>query len=140
MDGPRARTAQPRPSGITAALAALSDGDLAQLRSLADDAHGQSAGLLAAISHAADWEFHRRGGLDFEMLPLGDALPRWWHERWRVKSVPALAAVSTPTIARLRWETQPLRLALLSVAGVLDPREEARGKLRAVVHSGNLRV
>ena len=59
---------------LTTALAALSDADLAQLRSLADEAHGQTAGLLAAISHAADWEFHRRGGIDFEMLPLGEAI------------------------------------------------------------------
>ena len=59
---------------LPSALAALSDADLAQLRSLADEAQGQTAGLLAAISHAADWEFHRRGGIDFEMLPLGDAI------------------------------------------------------------------
>jgi len=56
------------------ALAALSDADLGQLRGLADEAHGPTAGLPAAISHAADWEFHRRGGIDFEMLPLGEAI------------------------------------------------------------------
>jgi hypothetical protein len=38
---------------LTDALAALSDADLARLRSVADDAHGQTAGLLAAISHAS---------------------------------------------------------------------------------------
>ena len=59
---------------IAPALAALSDNDLAGLRELADDAHGNAAGLVAAISHAADWEFHRRGGIDFEMLPLGEAI------------------------------------------------------------------
>ena len=59
---------------LTAALSGLSDADLAQLRSLADESHGQTAGLLAAISHAADWEIHHRGGIDFEMLPLGEAI------------------------------------------------------------------
>ena len=59
---------------LTDALAALRDSDLDLLRQLADEAHGPTAGLLAAIKHAADWEYHRRGGIDFEMLPLGDAI------------------------------------------------------------------
>ena len=59
---------------LASALAAISEADLAQLRALADEAHGPAAGLLAAISHAADWEFHRRGGIEFEMLPLGEAI------------------------------------------------------------------
>lgn len=62
------------PDRLTAALASLSDDDLAVLRKLADDAHGRTAGLLAAITRAADWEFRRRGGIDFEMLPLGEAI------------------------------------------------------------------
>jgi hypothetical protein len=59
---------------LTSVLAALSDADLAQLRFLADDAHGQTTSLLAAISHAAEGEFHRCGGVDFQMLPRGDAI------------------------------------------------------------------
>jgi hypothetical protein len=59
---------------LTSALAALSDADLEVLRELADEARGPTAGLLAAIEHAADWEYHRRGGIDFEMLPLGEAI------------------------------------------------------------------
>jgi hypothetical protein len=48
---------------LAAALSRLSDNDLAVLRELADDAHGKTAGLLAAISHAADWEFRNRPGI-----------------------------------------------------------------------------
>ena len=59
---------------LTAACMALCDADLTVLRELAHEAHGQTAGLLAAISHAADWEFHLRGGIDFEMLPLVRAI------------------------------------------------------------------
>jgi hypothetical protein len=44
---------------LTAALAALRDSDLEVLRELAAEAHGPTAGLLAAIEHAADWEYHR---------------------------------------------------------------------------------
>jgi hypothetical protein len=59
---------------LTDARAAQSSADVEVLGALADEANGQTAGLLAAISHAADWEFHRRGGIDFEMLPLGEAI------------------------------------------------------------------
>jgi hypothetical protein len=59
---------------LTAALAALPDPNLEVLRELADQAHGRTAGLLAAIEHASDWEWHRRRGVDFEMLPLGEAI------------------------------------------------------------------
>jgi hypothetical protein len=38
---------------LTAALAALSDTDLDVLCELADEPNGRSAGLLAAIAHAA---------------------------------------------------------------------------------------
>lgn len=59
---------------LTAALAALSDRDLEALRELANAAHGRLAGLLAAITHAADWEARRREGIDVELLPLGEAI------------------------------------------------------------------
>ena len=62
------------PDRLTAVLASLCDADLEVLRELADGAHGHPAGLLAAITHAADWELRRRGGIDFEMLPLGEAI------------------------------------------------------------------
>lgn len=52
------------PDRLTAVLAALCDADLEVLRNLAGEAHGHSAGLLAAITHAADWEFRRRGGVE----------------------------------------------------------------------------
>lgn len=59
---------------LTAALAALADDDLVRLRELADDAKGSTAGLLAALAHAADHELHRRSGIDFERLPLVQAI------------------------------------------------------------------
>ena len=59
---------------LTTALAALSDRDLEALRELAP-ARGRVAGLLAAITHAADWESRRRDGIDFDLLPLGEAIP-----------------------------------------------------------------
>jgi hypothetical protein len=62
------------PDRLAAVLASLCDADLEVLRELADEAHGHPAGLLAAITHAADWEFRRRSGIDLEMLPLGEAI------------------------------------------------------------------
>lgn len=59
---------------LAAALTALSDADLGVLCELAGETQGPTAGLLAAIEHAADREWHRRRGVDFEMLPLGDAI------------------------------------------------------------------
>ena len=59
---------------LAAALAALSDHDLGVLRELANVAHRRPAGLVAAITHAAHWEARRRDGIDFEMLPLGEAI------------------------------------------------------------------
>jgi hypothetical protein len=44
------------------------------LRELADDPTRPTDSLPAAISHAADWEHHRRGGIDFDMLPLDEAI------------------------------------------------------------------
>ena len=62
------------PDRLTGILASLCDADLEVLRELADDVHGRPAGILAAITRAADWEFRRRVGIDFEMLPLGEAI------------------------------------------------------------------
>lgn len=58
------------PADIDPALAALSDDDLVRLRELADDAAGPTAGFPAALAHIADYELHRRVGVDFEWLPL----------------------------------------------------------------------
>ena len=62
------------PDRLTAVLASLCDADLEVLRELAGEARGHPAGLLAAITHAADWECRRRSGINFEMLPLGEAI------------------------------------------------------------------
>lgn len=62
------------PDRLTATLASLSDRDLGTLRELANAAHGRPAGLLAAITRAVDWELRRRGGIDFDLLPLGEAI------------------------------------------------------------------
>lgn len=42
--------------------------DLEELRRYGDEACGHTAGLLAALAHCADWEWHRRQGMHF---PLG---------------------------------------------------------------------
>jgi hypothetical protein len=59
---------------LTATLAALSDRDLEILRELANVADRRPAGLLAAITRAADWEARRRDGMACELLPLGEAI------------------------------------------------------------------
>jgi hypothetical protein len=59
---------------LTAALAALSDRDLEVLRELASVTQRPLAGLLAAVTHTADWEARRRDGIDFGLLPLGEAI------------------------------------------------------------------
>jgi hypothetical protein len=59
---------------LAAVLASLCEADLNALRELAGEARGHPAGLLAAITHAADWEFHRCGGIDIEMPPLGEPI------------------------------------------------------------------
>jgi len=65
---------RPMVDRLTDALAAPPSAGLGVLRELADDATGPTAGLLAAISDTADWEHHRRSGIDFDMLPLGEAI------------------------------------------------------------------
>jgi hypothetical protein len=99
---------------LSAALVALCDADLAQLRSLADDAHGQTAGLLAAISHAADWEFHRRGGVDFEMLPLGEAI-----DEGDLDAALGLAVAFHASIADRFQAPQVVREVIVAIVGVL---------------------
>jgi hypothetical protein len=66
---------------LAAALAALSDADLEVLRELAREAHGPTAGLLAAIEHAAHLAWHRRRGVNFEVLRLGDAIVERYPKR-----------------------------------------------------------
>jgi hypothetical protein len=103
---------------LTAALSTLSDADLGQLRSLSDDAHGQTAGLLAAISHAADWEFHRRGGVDFEMLPLGEAI-----DEGDLDAALGHAVAFYASIADRFVDPATVRELLVAVVGVLTEQD-----------------
>ena len=99
---------------LTAALAALFDADLVQLQLLADDAHGQTAGLLAAISHAADWEFHRRGAVNFEMLPLGEAI-----DEGDLDAALGLAVAFHASIADRFRHPAEVREVIVAIVGVL---------------------
>ena len=104
---------------LTTALAALSDADLAQLRSLADEAHGQTAGLLAAISHAADWEFHRRGGIEFEMLSLGDAI-----DEGDLDAALGLAIAFHASVADRFADARKVREVLVAIVRVLTGTQQ----------------
>ena len=59
--------------GIRAALAELGDDELHALIATANGGP-QTARLLAWIEHAADWELHRRAGLDFPLQPPAAAI------------------------------------------------------------------
>ena len=59
---------------IALALAALSDDDLARLRAAADASPAVVPGLLAYLDHAADWEQHRRRGVEYLLQPPANAL------------------------------------------------------------------
>lgn len=56
-------------AAIMAAVAELEQRELDELRGVADDATGPTAGLYAAIAHVADWELHRRARLHFPLSP-----------------------------------------------------------------------
>ena len=60
--------------GIRTAVLSLEDYELEELRRYGDAAFGQSAGLLAALAHAADWGWHHRQGIRFDMLPPASAI------------------------------------------------------------------
>jgi hypothetical protein len=59
---------------IRTAVLSLEDHELEELRRFGDAAFGQSAGLLAALAHAADWGWHQRQGIRFDMLPPASAI------------------------------------------------------------------
>ena len=106
------------PDRLTAALAALSDSDLERLRELADEARGRTAGLLAAISHAADWEYHRRGGIDFDMLPLGDAI-----DEGDLDAALGMAVAFHGSIADRFTDPATVRELLVAIVGVLTEQD-----------------
>jgi len=60
--------------GIRAALAAIGDDELRALIATANGGPQAAPGLLAWIEHVADWELHRRGGLDFPLQPPAAAI------------------------------------------------------------------
>lgn len=66
-------------ANVRAALAAMSDNELAALHVVADTivVTAVDAGVMAAIAHTADWELHRRRGIDFALWgPLEAIGPR----------------------------------------------------------------
>jgi hypothetical protein len=54
---------------ITAALAALTDDDLAALAAGTHTDDAASPGLLAWLEHIADWERHRRIAVELPLMP-----------------------------------------------------------------------
>lgn len=54
---------------VVAALAQLTDGELAALIDATNDVPQIAPGLLAWVEHVCDWEQNRRGGLDFPLQP-----------------------------------------------------------------------
>ena len=103
---------------LTAALAALRDPDLEVLRQLADEAHGPTAGLLAAIEHASDWEWHRRRGVDFEMLPLGEAI-----DEGDLDAALGMAVAFHGSIADRFTDPATVRELLVAIVGVLTEQD-----------------
>jgi len=62
-------------SPIVAVLADLDDGELAALIEATNKVPQIAPGLLAWLEHAADWERHRRAGVDFPIQPPEAAIP-----------------------------------------------------------------
>ena len=61
-------------SPVVAALAQLSDGELAALIDATIDVPQIAPGLLAWVEHVCDWELNRRSGLDFPLQPPDAAI------------------------------------------------------------------
>lgn len=61
---------------LRAALAAMTDTERAALHVAADTitVTPSTSGVMAAIAHAADWELHRRRGIDFALLGAQNAI------------------------------------------------------------------
>lgn len=53
--------------GITTILLDFEAHELEEIRRYGDEAYGKTAGLLAALAHCADWEWHRRQGTRFAL-------------------------------------------------------------------------
>ena len=62
-------------SPVKAALVELTDAELRALCAATYEAPQVAPGLLAWLEHAADWELHRRNGLDFRLQPPEAAIP-----------------------------------------------------------------
>jgi hypothetical protein len=62
-------------SPIVAALGDLDEGELAALIGATNVVSQTAPGLLAWLDHAADWERHRRAGMDFPLQPPEAAIP-----------------------------------------------------------------
>jgi hypothetical protein len=60
---------------IVAAVASLSDDELARLIAAAYAMPETAPGLLAWIDRVCDWELNRRRGFDYELLPPEAAIP-----------------------------------------------------------------
>jgi hypothetical protein len=60
---------------VIASLAELSDGQLAALRSTTEAVPQLAPGLLAWLDHVADWEEHRRRGINLPLHPPEAAIP-----------------------------------------------------------------
>lgn len=63
--------------GIKRAALSLEAHELEELRRLGDEAYGQTAGLLAALAHAADWAWHRRQGILFDLSHPAESIDDW---------------------------------------------------------------
>jgi hypothetical protein len=61
---------------ILTALAALTDDELRALIATVSDRAQTTPGLLAWVEYAADWEQHRRSGLNNPLQPPNAAIPR----------------------------------------------------------------
>lgn len=82
-------------SPVVTALAELGDDELHALITTANAGPQTAPGLLAWIEHAADWELHRRGGLDFPLQPPDEAID------------PSEAAASIAAATMLREQFAP---------------------------------
>ena len=60
---------------IKAALVALDDAELGALIDATNGVPQTPPGFLAWLEHTADWEQHRRTGLDFPLQPPEAAIP-----------------------------------------------------------------
>src|SRR5262245_19015065 len=88
---------------IRSTLAAMTDDALAALRVAAEEAPtGVASGLMATIVHCADWELHRRRGIDFVLSGPQEAIePRDMAESLTALAVFGAAFHDNPRIVAL---------------------------------------